>query len=88
MKALLKVVAACAAISSAIALTGPVWSAGLPNASVPHTRVAPPPRTAVATEVVPGVSEEGKRDAEREHGMGPNFKESKHRLSNGNFRRD
>ncbi|MBN3835112.1 hypothetical protein [Burkholderia sp. Ac-20344] len=88
MKAPLKVAAACAAISSAIALMGTVWSAGIQSAPVPHARVEPPPRTAVATEIVPGMSEEGKRHAEREHGMGPNFKEGRHRLSNGNFRRD
>lgn len=88
MKASLKITAACAAISSAIALTGTVWSAGIPNASVPHTGVTPPPRTAVATEIMPGMSEEGKRHAEREHGRAPNFKEGRHRLSNGNFQRD
>ncbi|MBN3769063.1 MULTISPECIES: hypothetical protein [Burkholderia] len=88
MKASLKVTAACAAISSVIALTGTVWSAGIPSASVPHARVTPPPRTVVATEIMPGVPEEGKRHAEREHGRGPNFKEGKHRLSNGNFQRD
>ncbi|RQZ12919.1 hypothetical protein DIE15_22620 [Burkholderia sp. Bp9031] len=88
MKAPLKIAAACAAISSAIVLMGTAWGAGVPSASVPHKRVEPPPRTAVATEIVPGMSEEGKRHAEREHGRGPNFNEGRHRLGNGNFQRD
>ncbi len=88
MKASLKSAVACAAISSVIVGTGTVCSAEVSSASVPHKRVEPPPRPAVATEVMPGITEEGKRHVERGRGRGPNFKEGGHRLNNGSFQRD
>ncbi|MDW9245754.1 hypothetical protein C7S13_8534 [Burkholderia cepacia] len=42
----------------------------------------------MVTEIVPGVPEEEKRNAEREHGREPNFNEGKHRRANGDIQRD
>ncbi|HGO6095753.1 MULTISPECIES: hypothetical protein [Burkholderia] len=88
MKSPLKLAVACAAILSATALMSPVCNAGASGASASHKRVEPPPRAAVATEIVPGVAEDEKRNAEREHGRGPTFNEGKHRRANGDIQRD
>ncbi|CAM2195892.1 Lipoprotein [Paraburkholderia kururiensis] len=92
MKPLFCIAAVCATALSITMATNAAYGADARNTSAPgpaaHGHVVPPPRPAVVTEVVPGMPEADKRNAEREHGMAPNFRAGKYRLSNGNYERD
>lgn len=64
----------------------PLASSAKPSAR-PH-RVVPPPKPIVVTEIMPGIPEHEKSVTEKGKGKPRGFDARRHRLPNGNYKRD